>query len=43
MSNARLPENALNLQASSAMDCESACLNNCCCPAYAYDEEECWV
>ena len=43
MSNARLPENALNLQASSAMDCESACLNNCSCPAYAYDKEKCWV
>ena len=43
VSNVRLPEYPIVLQARSAMECESVCLNNCSCSAYAYDGEECTV
>ncbi|WKA12260.1 hypothetical protein VitviT2T_029670 [Vitis vinifera] len=39
----RLPEYPIVLQARSAMECESVCLNNCSCSAYAYDGEECTI
>ncbi|XP_038973919.1 G-type lectin S-receptor-like serine/threonine-protein kinase At2g19130 [Phoenix dactylifera] len=36
MDSMRLPENAQNLDAGSAEDCASACLNNCSCTAYSF-------
>lgn len=37
MSNMQLPDNPIPLAVSSISDCELACLNNCSCNAYAYD------
>ncbi|KAF3622226.1 G-type lectin S-receptor-like serine/threonine-protein kinase [Capsicum annuum] len=33
----KVPDNPLNVSAGSAAECESTCLNNCNCTAYAYD------
>ncbi|XP_038976912.1 G-type lectin S-receptor-like serine/threonine-protein kinase At2g19130 [Phoenix dactylifera] len=37
MDGMKLPDNAQNLDAGSAEDCESACLNNCSCTAYTFN------
>ncbi|PON46064.1 S-receptor-like serine/threonine-protein kinase [Trema orientale] len=39
------PENGETVTARSVVDCESACLNDCSCVAYAYDNSRCsiWV
>nr|CAD1819304.1 unnamed protein product [Ananas comosus var. bracteatus] len=37
MNSVKLPDNLRSLQVGSADDCESACLNNCSCTAYSYD------
>ncbi|RVW68932.1 G-type lectin S-receptor-like serine/threonine-protein kinase B120 [Vitis vinifera] len=39
VSNVRLPKYPVTLQARSAMECESICLNRCSCSAYAYEGE----
>ncbi|KAL3509558.1 hypothetical protein ACH5RR_028959 [Cinchona calisaya] len=39
----RLPVNSQSVQVGSAAECESACLNNCSCTAYAYDNNQCSV
>ncbi|KAI3457272.1 hypothetical protein Pfo_013935 [Paulownia fortunei] len=36
-----LPEHSQSLTVGSAVECESACLNNCSCTAYAYDGNGC--
>ncbi|PON66948.1 S-receptor-like serine/threonine-protein kinase [Trema orientale] len=38
-----LPENKLSLRVRSTAECESSCLNNCSCTAYAYDENGCSI
>ena len=42
VSSVRLPVNGLTFNVS-RMDCESGCLNNCSCSAYAYDYGRCTV
>eukprot|EP00261_Vitis_vinifera_P031476 XP_019072719.1 PREDICTED: receptor-like serine/threonine-protein kinase SD1-8 isoform X2 [Vitis vinifera] len=39
VSNVRLPKYPVTLQARTAMECESICLNRCSCSAYAYEGE----
>ncbi|XP_074303510.1 G-type lectin S-receptor-like serine/threonine-protein kinase At2g19130 [Silene latifolia] len=39
----KLPENAKTVAASSLQECELACLNNCSCNAYTYDNSDCSV
>ncbi|KAL2524559.1 G-type lectin S-receptor-like serine/threonine-protein kinase [Abeliophyllum distichum] len=39
----RLPENSQSVMVGSAAKCESVCLNNCSCTAYAYDGNACLV
>ncbi|KAL7250402.1 hypothetical protein ACSBR1_012418 [Camellia fascicularis] len=43
--NTRLPENPQSVAVGSAAECESSCLNNCSCTAYAYDTNGCsiWI
>ncbi|THG13923.1 G-type lectin S-receptor-like serine/threonine-protein kinase At2g19130 [Camellia sinensis] len=43
--NTRLPENPQSVAVGSAAECESSCLNNCSCTAYAYDSNGCsiWI
>ncbi|KAK4438571.1 G-type lectin S-receptor-like serine/threonine-protein kinase [Sesamum alatum] len=36
-----LPDNALSMTVGNAGECESVCLNNCSCTAYAYDGNQC--
>ncbi|KAL0399960.1 UNVERIFIED_CONTAM: G-type lectin S-receptor-like serine/threonine-protein kinase [Sesamum radiatum] len=36
-----LPDNGRSMTVGSAGECESACLNNCSCTAYAYDGNQC--
>ncbi|RVW81565.1 Receptor-like serine/threonine-protein kinase SD1-8 [Vitis vinifera] len=43
VSNVRLPKYPVTIQARSAMECESICLNSCPCSAYAYEGEECRI
>ncbi|CAL5394384.1 unnamed protein product [Camellia sinensis] len=45
ISNTRLPEFPQSVAAGSASECESSCLNNCSCTAYAYDSNGCsiWI
>ncbi|XP_043711276.1 G-type lectin S-receptor-like serine/threonine-protein kinase At2g19130 [Telopea speciosissima] len=43
MSNMTLPINAQSVAVGSAQACESACLNNCSCNAYAYNTSGCFV
>ncbi|KAJ7948230.1 S-receptor-like serine/threonine-protein kinase [Quillaja saponaria] len=38
-----LPEHGISLEVGSAEECESNCLNNCSCIAYAYDNNGCWI
>uniref|UniRef100_A0A2C9UQY7 Receptor-like serine/threonine-protein kinase n=1 Tax=Manihot esculenta TaxID=3983 RepID=A0A2C9UQY7_MANES len=40
-----LPENPQTLDVGSAQECESNCLSNCSCTAYAYDNSQCsiWI
>ena len=43
VSNVRLPKYPVTIQARSAMECESICLNSCPCSAYAHEGEECRI
>ncbi|KAI7981201.1 G-type lectin S-receptor-like serine/threonine-protein kinase [Camellia lanceoleosa] len=45
ISNTRLPEFPQSVAVGSAAECESSCLNNCSCTAYAYDSNGCsiWI
>ncbi|XP_019072717.1 receptor-like serine/threonine-protein kinase SD1-8 isoform X3 [Vitis vinifera] len=43
VSNVRLPKYPVTIQARSAMECESICLNSCPCSAYAYEGDECRI
>ncbi|PON66950.1 S-receptor-like serine/threonine-protein kinase [Trema orientale] len=43
MSSMSLPENKHSLQAGSFAECESRCLGNCSCTAYAFDDDGCSV
>ncbi|KAL7219042.1 hypothetical protein ACSBR2_012169 [Camellia fascicularis] len=45
ISNTRLPEFPQSVVVGSAAECESSCLNNCSCTAYAYDSNGCsiWI
>ncbi|TYH84948.1 hypothetical protein ES332_D02G231800v1 [Gossypium tomentosum] len=43
--NVKLPQNAQPVTATSISECESTCLQNCSCTAYAYDSDGCriWI
>ncbi|CAL5391374.1 unnamed protein product [Camellia sinensis] len=43
--NVRLPENRQSVVVGGVAECESSCLNNCSCTAYAYDSKGCsiWI
>ncbi|CAL5391334.1 unnamed protein product [Camellia sinensis] len=45
VSNTRLPEFPQSVAVGSSPECESSCLNNCSCTAYAYDSNGCsiWI
>ncbi|RVW68948.1 G-type lectin S-receptor-like serine/threonine-protein kinase B120 [Vitis vinifera] len=43
VSNVRLPKYPVTIQARSAVECESICLNSCPCSAYAYEGDECRI
>ncbi|CAO2828791.1 unnamed protein product [Amaranthus hypochondriacus] len=38
-----LPQNPHSISASTRVECESACLSNCSCSAYAFDDDGCFV
>ncbi|THG03300.1 hypothetical protein TEA_023231 [Camellia sinensis var. sinensis] len=42
-SNMRLPEHPQSVASGSATECESSCLKNCSCTAYAYDRNGCSI
>ncbi|KAJ0081133.1 hypothetical protein Patl1_09736 [Pistacia atlantica] len=42
-SNMALPENPQPVAARSVDDCETTCLNNCSCTAYAYEDNQCLI
>ncbi|KAL7250365.1 hypothetical protein ACSBR1_012382 [Camellia fascicularis] len=42
-SNMRLPEHPQSVASGSATECESSCLENCSCTAYAYDRNGCSI
>lgn len=44
-SNMKLPENPQSLAAGSDKECQAACLNNCSCTAYAFNDNACsiWI
>ncbi|XVE49812.1 hypothetical protein DITRI_Ditri01bG0111600 [Diplodiscus trichospermus] len=41
--NMKLPEHAQSMAVRSISECESTCLNNCSCTAYAYDSDGCKI
>lgn len=42
-SSVELPEHPQSVEVGNAMECKSACLNNCSCTAYAFDSNECSI
>ncbi|XP_065863703.1 G-type lectin S-receptor-like serine/threonine-protein kinase At2g19130 [Euphorbia lathyris] len=41
--NTDLPEDSVSIPVGSVQDCESNCLSNCSCSAYAYDNNQCLI